>query len=315
MEGQLAVVDEIDVALSRLLMRNSRTTYSDLGKELGLSPQVVHRRVQSLIDADIIRGTYATLSFKARGSMWVVVHGWSRARSMDEVDHRFRTIPEVGLFQVASGNYVYVHGNVKNSAEMADFVSAVQRDAQISEPHVGIVPLPQTPAGALTIMDLRIVHALAADARRPISEVAGELGTTVKTVRRRLNRMVQEDLIMLSINWQPDTLGDTISQIHLVLRDDVPRERSAFLLIKRFATGVLRTYTFSNLPNELLITYWSKNVREMQNACRELEAEGIFASVVPNILRAVYYYDEHQKGPLREMMRMAKKKPLPLDDL
>ncbi|HUT27879.1 MAG TPA: AsnC family transcriptional regulator [Methanomassiliicoccales archaeon] len=301
-------MDETDVALCRLLMRNSRTSYSALGKELGLSPQVVHRRVQSLIEAEIIRGTYATLSFKATGVMWVVVHGWSRARSMDEVDRKFRAIPQVGIFQVASGNYVYVHGNVKDSAELADFVSAVQRDAQISEPQVGIIPLPPFTGSVLTPMDLRIIQALAMDARRPIFKVAEELGTTVKTVNRRLNRMVHEDLIMLSIHWQPDTLGDTISQIHLVLRDDVPREKAAFLLIKRFAPGTVRTYTFSNLPNQVIITYWSRNVREMQNACQELEAEGIFVSVVPNIIRSVFYYGDHQKASLQEMLRQAKKK-------
>ena len=62
-------VDEIDVALSRALLMNARTTYAELGKELGQSPQVVHRRVQALIENEIVRGTYAALSFKALGPM------------------------------------------------------------------------------------------------------------------------------------------------------------------------------------------------------------------------------------------------------
>jgi DNA-binding Lrp family transcriptional regulator len=288
-------------------MRNSRTSYSDLGKELGLSPQVVHRRVTSLVEADIIRGTYAALNFRALGAMWVMVHGWSKARVMSEVDQKFRAISQVAVFQVASGNYVYVHGNVKDSAELADFVSAVQRDAQISEPQVGIIPLPPIKESVLTAMDLRIIQALARDSRRPSSEVAGQLGTTIKTVRRRLDRLIQDDLIMLSINWQPDTLGDTISQIHLALRDEVPREKAAFLLIKRFSPGVVRTYTFSNLPNQVIITFWSRNVREMQNACRDLEVEGIFASVVPNIIRAIYYYEEHREDLLKDALERIKK--------
>lgn len=301
-------MDDTDLALCRLLMRNSRTSYSDLGKQLGLSPQVVHRRVQALIEADIIRGSYANLSFKARSVMWVVVHGWSNADKMDEVDRRFRSIPQVAVFQVASGNYVYVHGNVKDSAELADFVSAVRRDAKISEPQVGIIPLPPATESMLTAMDLHIIQTMVGDARLPASKIAEELGTTVKTVHRRLDRMIKEDLIMLSINWQPDTLGDTISQIHLVLKDDVPREKLAFLLVKRFAPGVVRTYTFSNLPNQVIVTYWSRNVREMQSVCQELEAEGMFVSVVPNIIRAVYYYGEHQEAPLQEKLREAKKR-------
>jgi len=301
-------VDETDVALCRLLMRNSRTPYSELGKELGFSPQAVHRRVLSLIDADILRGTYATLSFKALGVIWVVLHGWSRAPVMEEVDHKLRAMPQVAVFQVASGNYVYVHANVRDSMELASLVTAVQREAQISDLHVGLVPLPSDGDRDLTALDLRIVRALARDSRRPVSEVAEELGTTPKTVRRRLDRLIREDLIMMSILWQPDTLGDTISQIHLALREDVPREKAAFLLVKRFAPGVMRTYNFSNLPNQMIVTYWSRNVREMQKACRDLEVEGLFASVVPNIVRAVYYYEEHQETLLKDVFKQVSKK-------
>jgi Lrp/AsnC family leucine-responsive transcriptional regulator len=305
---QAAPVDEIDLALCRLLLRNSRTSYSDLGKELGLSPQVVHRRVQSLIETDIISGTYTTLSFKALGTVWVVVHGWSKARSMDEVDAKFKTIPQVAVFQVASGNYIYVHGTVKDAVELANFVSAVQREAQMSEPQLGIMPnAPSTDFG-LTNLDLRIIQALQKDSRRPIAVVAEELGTTVKTVRRRLDHMVREDLVRMSIHWQPDTLGDTVSQIHLVLRDDVPREKAAFLLIKKFSSGVVLTLTFSNLPDQVIVTYWSKNVRQMQISCRELESEGIFESVVPNIIWSIYYYDEHWDAMLQEMLKRSKKR-------
>ena len=300
-------VDEIDIALSRSLMRNSRTSYSDLGKELGLSPQVVHRRVQALIEAGIVRGTYTTLSFKALGAMWVVVHGWSKARSMDEMDSRFRRIPQVAMSQVASGNYVYVHASVRDAVDLAHLVTAVQQEAQMSEPQVGIVPLPPSPPVTLTRMDLRIIKALAEDTRRPMTDIAEELGTTVKTARRRLERLIAEDLVQLSIHWQPDSLGDTISQIHLTLKDDVPREKAAFLLIKKYATGVVRSYAFSNQPNQVILTYWSRNVRDMQNACREMEAEGVFTSVVPNIIRDIYYYDEHRNAPLEEMLKHVKR--------
>lgn len=301
-------MDEIDLALCRLLLRNSRTSYSDLGKELGLSPQVVHRRVQTLMETDIIRGTYTRVSFKAAGAMWVVVHGWSKARSMDEVDVKFKAIPQVAVFQVASGNYIYVHGTVKDAVELAIFVSAVQRDAQISEPQLGIMPNAPSTDGGLTNLDLRIIQTLQKDSRRPVTEVAAELGTTVKTVRRRLDRLVREDLINMSIHWQPDTLGDTVSQIHLVLRDDVPREKAAFLLIKKFSSGVVFTLSFSNLPNQVIVTYWSKNVRQMQIACRELESEDIFDGVVPNIIWSIYYYDEHWDAMLQEMLRLSNKR-------
>ncbi len=236
------------MALSRMLMRNSRTPYSELGKELGLSPQMVHRRVQHLTDVEIIRGTYAALSFKAMKARWVIVHGWSKANSMDEVAKELRNDPHVAIMQVASGNYVYVHGNVTDAVGLAELVTSVQRSAKLSEPQVGIVHTPPLEHTGLSGMDLRIIKALANDTRRPVNEIAEELGTTAKTVRRRLDRLMKEDLVQLSINWQPDTMGDMVSQIHMVLKDGVPNEKAAYLMIKKYAPGIIRSYTFSNVP-------------------------------------------------------------------
>lgn len=300
-------MDEVDVALSRMLMRNSRTPYSDLGKELGLSPQMVHRRVQHLMDVEIIRGTYAALSFKAMKAMWVIVHGWSKASSMDEVAKELRDDPHVAIMQVASGNYVYVHGNVIDAVGLAELVTSVQRSARLSEPQVGIVHTPTLEHSGLTVMDLRIIKALANDTRRSVSEIAEELGTTAKTVRRRLDRLMKEDLVQLSINWQPDTMGDMVSQIHLVLKDGVPNERAAFLMIKKYAPGIIRSYTFSNVPGFVLLTYCNRNAREMQDTCRELEGEGIFTSVVPNVIRSIYHFPEHREAVLQDMLRRAGK--------
>jgi len=300
-------VDEVDVALSRMLMRNSRTPYSELGKELDLSPQMVHRRVQHLIDADIIRGTYAALSFKAMKAMWVIVHGWSKANSMDEVARELKDDQHVAIMQVASGNYVYIHGNVTDAVGLAELVGSVQRSAKLSEPQVGIVHTPPLDHSGLSAMDLRIIKALANDTRRPVNEIAEELGTTAKTVRRRLDRLMREDLVQLSINWQPDTMGDMVSQIHLALKDGVESERAAYLMIKKYAPGIIRSYTFSNVPGFIMLTYCNRNAREMQETCRELESEGIFTSVVPNVIRSIYHYPEHREAVLQDMLRRTKK--------
>ncbi len=300
-------MDEVDVALSRMLMRNSRTSYSELGKELGLSPQMVHRRVQHLMDVEIIRGTYAALSFKAMKAMWVIVHGWSKANSMEEVAKDLRNDPHVAIMQVASGNYVYVHGNVTDAVGLAELVTSVQRSAKLSEPQVGIVQTPPLGNDGLSGMDLRIIKALANDTRRPVNEIAEELGTTAKTVRRRLDRLMKEELVQLSINWQPDTMGDMVSQIHLVLKEGVPNEKAAYLMIKKYAPGIIRSYTFSNVPGFILLTYCNRNAREMQDTCRELEGEGVFTSVVPNVIRAIHHYPEHREAVLQDLLKRSGK--------
>jgi Lrp/AsnC family transcriptional regulator for asnA, asnC and gidA len=304
-------MDETDLALCRNLLMNSRLSYSELGKAMDLTPQAVHRRVRSLMEAEIITGTSTFPTLKAQGRMWVVVFGWSKATSMDEVATKLKQENEVAVFFVASGNYLYVHGAVSDAHEMASFVTRVQRVAMIHEVQVGIVPSP-APArkDALTRLDLRIIKSMQEDARRPISEVANDVGVSVKTAKRKLDRMVQDDLVQFSIHWRPDTQGDTVTNIHLTIKEEVEREKVAFQLIKRMSAGVIRTYSFSNLPNQIIVTLWTRNVKDMQRTCRELEGDGYFHSVVPNIIRDIHYYDGHRNAIIDAMlMRSAAHEP------
>jgi DNA-binding Lrp family transcriptional regulator len=300
-------VDEIDIAIGRSLMLNSRMSYSDLGKSLGLTPQAVHHRVQELMDAGIITHTGTYISERYHGNMWVVVFGWSRATSMDQLAARLEKERNVAVIFVASGNFVYIHGLVRDASDMARFVSMVQREAIMHEVQVGILPTPSpSPRDAFTNLDLRIVKALESDARRPIKDVAEEVGVTVKTARKRLDRMTEQGLIVHSIHWRLDSQPDPITNIHLTVREDVEKEKVAFTLIKRLSAGVIRTMSFSNLPNQLIITLWTHNNRETHRVCQELEEEGVFVSVVPNILQAIYYYEDHRTSYLKEMLASPK---------
>jgi DNA-binding Lrp family transcriptional regulator len=298
-------MDETDLALCRSLLMNARMSYSELGKTLDLTSQAVHRRVKALMDAKIITGTGTFLTLKAQGLMWVVVFGWSRAPSMDDVASKLKKEKDVAVFFVASGNYVYIHGAVSDANEMATFVTQIQRLAQIHDVQVGILPSPPASKETLSRLDLRIIMSLQQDARKPISEVADEVGISVKTAKRKLDRLTDEELVQFTIHWSPDTQGDTVTNIHLSIKEDVVKEKVAFLLIKKLSAGVIRTYSFSNLPNQLIVMLWTTNVKEMQRICRELEADGSFHSVVPNILRDIHYYDEHRHARLDSMLKAA----------
>jgi DNA-binding Lrp family transcriptional regulator len=302
-------VDEVDIALCRNLLKNSRTPYSDLGKALELTPQAVHRRVQTLIEDGIVRGTTTYPSFRAINRMWIMIYGWSKAPSMTEVAKKLGENQSVAAFQIASGNFVYIQGSVRDANDLAQFVSFSQKAASLHDAQVGIMPTPPAAAeDSLTYLDLRLIAAMREDARRPVAEVAEEVGVSAKTARKRLDRLEQEELVHFSIHWQPDSQGDTITNIHLTLKEGIEEEKVAFLLIKMMAANVVRTYTFSNLPNQLIVLYWTRNIKEMERTCRELEEEDLFQSVVPNILRNMHYYDEHRDRLLDQMLKKAQAK-------
>jgi len=285
-------VDEVDFSICRSLFENSRQPFSKLAKSTGLTPQAVHRRVQDLIQANVINGTVARPTTQGMGRTWVLVHGWSKGRSIKEVGDRLETNPDMMVMMISSGNYLYMHGAVLSMNDLASFVTFVQREAAISDPTVGILNIPQLdPNSVMTPLDLRLLNALRSDTRRPVSEVAEEVGISVKTVKKRLDRLQNEGLAQFSIHWLPDTLGDTISNVHLTLKNGVEREKVAVALINRCSPYIMRTMAFSNIPNQIIVTMWTKNVKTLQQICADLEDVGLFESVLPNVMLNIRYYE------------------------
>lgn len=291
-------MDLIDVALSRILLENSRTPYSKMAEEVGISTQAVHRRIQSLREEGILRNTIARPSLKAMGITHVIIFGWSKSKSISHVASRLAENPLIAVMQVASGNYVYVHAGIKDADQLAKVVTFVQQEAMISSPQVGIVNgTGATDDDGLTRSDLRIISALKEDSRRSVAEVSAETGMTAKTVRKRLNRMIDEGLVSFTIHWQPDAQGDTMSKLHIVLNDEVDREKVAISLISRFSDNVINVVSFSNLPHLIMVTIWSESVRDMNRLCKSLEDDGCVESVTPFVLLDIHYYRASGSDP------------------
>lgn len=75
----------------------------------------------------------------------------------------------------------------------------------------------------LTNIDWRIIKALRYDAFKPLSKVAKELRLTAKTVRKRFERMAQNNAIIIVPLVNPGEIPDTIT--HVILLYPSPSER------------------------------------------------------------------------------------------
>lgn len=81
----------------------------------------------------------------------------------------------------------------------------------------------------LSTVDWRVIKALRYDAFRPLSTVAKELGLSVKTVRRRFDRMAQNNAIIIVPLVNPADIPNTITHVILLYPD--PNRREAVLKV------------------------------------------------------------------------------------
>ncbi len=284
-------MDRVDLALSRILLEDSRTSYSEMGKMVGLTTQAVHRRVKNLFDEGIIEGTVTRPSLAALGLTHVIIQGYSKCPSMDDVADRLSKHPAIAVMQTASGNRLYVHAGIESADGLANLVSHIQKEASLSSLQVGMVDGPPiAPAGSLTRTDLRIIAALRDDSRRTVADISEQLGVTAKTIRNRIKRMKDEGLVTFTIKWRPDAHGDTVSKIHVKLREDVPREKVALYMVSHFSDNIINTVSLSNIPDTLMVTIWTESVRDMNRLCKDLYSTGLVESAYPVVLLDIHYF-------------------------
>jgi DNA-binding Lrp family transcriptional regulator len=289
------LVDKTDVILSMLLLANSRTPYRELADKLNLSANAIHKRIQSLIEMGVIRKFTTKISLPALQAVVVTLYGKSEAESVANLHKKLGTHGSIYWVTLGGGNYMIIGAYLRSMQEVEPLVDYVKKEALIPNPIIGLHPsAPTNPRFSaekpLHSLDLQIIYALSNNSRKPISDVAEEVGVTAKTVRRRLSSMTRNGLVDFSIEWFPDTSNDIITTMQLRLKPDANKNTVSGIL-KKYFPNMLFSYQFINIPNELLSFMWTNTMKELKEVQQRLEKEETVASIVSNILYTGYIFD------------------------
>jgi len=291
-------MDKTDMALIMLLSANSRQSYTALAKKLGLSVNAVHKRIQLLLESGVIKKFTAKISIMASKAVVVFISGTSTLPSLHDLPQRIKTQGSIYWLAVGGGQYLYLGAYLKTINDLPPLTDFIKREAGIPQPTIGIMsyaPYPLPPIAfeepqPLTTLDYRIITSLKDDARKPLADVATEIHVSTKTVRRRLARMIQYNLIELGLEWYPDKSNDIITLIDLHLRPNV--DLSTILKLQaKYAPNLLFFWTFVNVPNAVTFTAWTNSMNDLQTLRNHLEKEDGVDAVEPNILYTGYIFE------------------------
>jgi Lrp/AsnC family transcriptional regulator for asnA, asnC and gidA len=279
-------MDETDIAISLMLLTNSRTPLRAIAGRLGLSVNAVNKRIQAMVEAGIIRGFTARPSAIVTGALNVYIYGSAMAEPLRDLPSKLSRNESVYWVTQAGGGYIYVGAHVRGLGELSAVSDYVRKTAEMPSPTVGIIDyggeIKTPPEEVLDALDWQIIHSLSEDSRKPVAEVAKDLDASAKTVRRRLDRMIEGNLIELSIKWYPDVSDDIMGIFHakLAMNERVdPAE-----LQRKYAPHLLYQLHFSNIPDEHLMFTWTRTMKELKLLKENIEKEPCFRTVAVNIL-------------------------------
>ena len=284
-------MDEIDLFIVRKLLENSRLTYRELADMTDMSVSGIHKRIRSLEDDGIINAYIARPSQIALKYLWVAIFGTSNAKSMDAVSKELGQHENISMVCITGGKFIYIKAYLRDISELQEYSSYVSKVAHISEPTIGIINVPyMTTPEPLTRIDYKILKTLNRDARKPISDIADDVGLSAKTVRKRLNRMIENKLVTFTIQWTPAYANSYFTIFYLFLNKGTNLNTTVQNLNEKFSQNIAYCLTFSNIPHLILFCTLTKTSKDTQRIQEELQTEG-FKDVIPHIFLSIMWYN------------------------
>ncbi len=284
-------MDEIDLIIIRKLLENSRLTFRELAEISSMSVSSIHKRIQNLIDDGTINAFIVRPTMISLKGLWLLASGSSSAKSMDLVSQELGNHESIYIVSIASGKYLYIGAYLRNISELQEFTSLLIMASQISDPTIGIINIPYiTTPETLSSVDFKILKTLNRDSRKSLTEIGEDVGISAKTVRRRLDRMIENNLAFFTIEWTPKSENNFVTIFHIYLNDGTDINSTIQHIYQKYAQNVVYCLTYSNIPNYITMHTWAKTSIDTQKIQEELQTEG-FKDVIPRIILYGNYYD------------------------
>jgi Lrp/AsnC family leucine-responsive transcriptional regulator len=241
---QMARLDELDTAIIDALKADGRTSNQQLSRDLGVTSAAIGQRLRRLEREDVLRivlvSDFALTGADLLLAVGIHVHG----RSARSVAADLARLPQVFSASTMMGRYNVealvalsgvdaLRGFVEDELARIDGIAEINFDVAIDMlkyefnvvPFVeGLAPTPMA-SPLLDTFDRDIIASLADDARKSNRTVADELGVTEGTVRARLKRLREEDLIRFTALTN-SSKGERRNSVFIRIRAEISRLRA-----------------------------------------------------------------------------------------
>jgi len=303
-------MDEVDLRICQLLFANSRIPQRDLAHELGIGVAGVHRRIQSLVEQGVVKGFTANLSRSYLRAVSAQVDGVCGCQSVAETLDKLRKNGSVESVLTSAANLTSVTLVLRGIEDLGPTVEQVRDILRMPQPkvtistmiYVGTKPLGKDFTGdrELSRIDYRIMNSLHHNSRKPIIDMADEVGITPKTARNRLELMEKEGSIEYGFDWDPARTAGASFILRIDLRPGVDRSEFINLVNKRFGARFILTFVHSNEPDYFCGYCWAPTVAQHNELIGALKADDRVRDVRSGIVQEEWSLETWRDRLLKE---------------
>jgi len=294
-------MDETDIRFCQMLFTDSRIPIRELSDRLNISIQATHRRIQILKDEGLIHRFKASLSIGYLRAVRVLMEGISQG-DPDDVMKALRKNEMVHSVFIGEGQpHLFLECIIRDIKDMDSLVEYLRKKVDIPNPNVlldsqvkfgeKVLDTRYKGPSELTMLDYKIIHALYEDARLPIGDIAEKCDASARTVKRRLDRLMEDGAIDFSIDWRPGNASGLTAMLAVILEEGADQKKVRNELYNRFSGSLFVITTLSNVPGLISSYAWSPSIKRYNELMDDIKGCNGVAGVQSSVLKDGWVQD------------------------
>lgn len=287
------VLDKTDLTILSTLARNSRSSYNSIGSEVSLTSKSVKARVKRMIRQRVIEKFVVRVNPAAFGlKVVIVLVKTGNGINKDDVIKRVKHFGDITYYVYHMGRTCVAALIIKKPVDDL-FIQSLNRRLMPATV-VSIIALEsRVESIVLSETDLRIIKCLLLfGARTEIADIAKEVGTSEKTITRRLTRMKEANILDFSIQCSPSVMIGYIQFAIPIITTRFHRQSVLEQIYSEFQENILYSPGVIDSEDRLTFVLFAENVFTVDSVLTKVSSfEGVRSADV-YILTKWQYHDD-----------------------
>jgi DNA-binding Lrp family transcriptional regulator len=287
------ILDKKDLTVLSTLARDCRTSYSNIGSQIGFTSKSVKARVKKMVRSRVIEKFIVRVNPAAFGYRTaIVLIRTSNGISKDDLIQRVKEFGDLAYHVHHMGRTSVAAIIIKKPLDENVIQSLNERLKPATIINIAVTEL-SVASTDLSETDLRIIRCLLLlGARTEISDIAKEAGISEKTTTRRLNRMKEIRVLDFSIQCSPAAMIGYIQFVIPIIVAKSHYHNVRERMYSEFQENILYSPSIIQPEDQLTFVLFGENVFVVDYILAKVNSFAGVRNADVYILTKWQYYDD-----------------------
>jgi len=284
-------MDDKDIEILKLLLFDGRMTYESIAKKVEVTPYLVKKRINNLVDLGVIMKFTTNVNFLIfQKSVCYTLADVKQGVDQQELITRIGQLDEVSGGAISLQNKMQIIHIYSDDYDFKKNLEKLMEFEEIENTENFILLIPPSLGfknERLTKTDWKIINSIKDNCRKTDVEIANELGISSKTVKRRLKYLRENNIILFMIDLDTSA-ADFLSYLLIVKFQRIASK--SFNEVVKIVKNYFYVWRVAN-QEAFIFTVFIDKLREIDAQVREIEKIPYVKDVISFVPTKMFYFE------------------------